>query len=153
VLVLRGAASRRVLADRMALIDEARPVLAGAARVATLDVGWVGAASDASIVDLAGATDPEIASLPGGHTTKAISGPFLTGRTPDRLVFQIAPRAGDLAGRPPLARGVEIALGRDPLVLRTYRVVWTSPDTLPIQYEIWSTAPYFPPTSGRPPPD
>jgi hypothetical protein len=138
-----------VLADRLVLVETARPVLAGAARVATLDVGWVGASFEGNVIDLAGATDLEIASLPGGHTTKAISGAFLTGRDPDRLVLELkaAPR-GD--GGPRFLRGVEIALGADPLVRRTYRVVWTSPDSLPIQYEILSKTREATPTLDGP---
>ncbi|HEX4628017.1 MAG TPA: hypothetical protein VH137_04435, partial [Gemmatimonadales bacterium] len=59
-----GTAGRRVGPDRRALIAAARPLLQGAGRVASLDVGWVGAATEAEIIDLAGLTDPEIAVLP-----------------------------------------------------------------------------------------
>jgi hypothetical protein len=147
---LKGPASRHVLDHRLALIEAARPVLAGATRVATVDVGWVGAATDADIVDLAGATDPEIAALPGGHTSKAISAAFLTARDPERLVFEVAfpPKPSDQ--EPAWARAVEAHLGSDPLLRRTYRVVWTSPVTLLIQYEILSKRPMQPPTWDRP---
>jgi hypothetical protein len=59
-------------AARLRLVEELRVPLAGAPVVAGLDVGWLGAATDATIVDLAGLTDPAIAALPGGHTSKAI---------------------------------------------------------------------------------
>jgi hypothetical protein len=88
ILVARGGTSGRdVGADRETLIAAARPVLAGAHRVAALDVGWVGAATDADIVDLAGLTDPEIAALPGGHTSKRVGAVFLLQRDPDVLLF------------------------------------------------------------------
>ena len=71
---------------------DARPLLEGASRVAALDVGWVGAATDADVVDLAGLTDPEIAALPGGHTSKRVDAMFLLARDPDVLVFYRPPR-------------------------------------------------------------
>jgi hypothetical protein len=137
---LKGPSAARVIGDRFALIEASRPVLAPASRVATVDVGWVGAACDADIVDLAGATDAEVAALPGGHTTKAISGAFLTGRSPDLLVFQLAPPYGPSDPGPRFARAVEANLAGDPLVAKTYRIVWRSPDTLPIRYAILSSA-------------
>jgi len=73
--------------DRASLVAEARPLLEGAARVAALDVGWVSAATDADVIDLAGLTDPEIAALPGGHTSKRVDAMFLLARDPDVLVF------------------------------------------------------------------
>ena len=135
LLIWRGPAAARVLPDRLSLIRAARPVLANATRVATVDIGWVGAATEAEIVDLAGATSPEIAALPGGHTSKAISGSFLTGQRPDYLVFQMLPEAG-----PPIfyARTVERRLASDPLVARNYALVWTSPTDLPTRYAVLS---------------
>ena len=82
-----GPTAARVQADRMRLVEEMRPVLAGAKVVAALDVGWVGAATDATIVDLAGLTDLEIAVLPGGHTSKAIPQTLLDRRHADTLVL------------------------------------------------------------------
>lgn len=82
-----GTGGRRVGADREALIVAARPLLAGAHRVAALDVGWVGAATEADIVDLAGVTDPQIASLEGGHTSKHVSATMLLERDPDRVLL------------------------------------------------------------------
>jgi hypothetical protein len=79
--------ARRVGEERRALIEEMRPSLAGAEVVATLDVGWVGAATDASIVDLAGLTDPSIAVLPGGHTSKRIPSGLLEARHVDAVVL------------------------------------------------------------------
>ena len=88
VMVVAAPRGRHVMADRAELIDRARPLLAGAKRIATVDVGWVSVASDdAHIVDLAGLTDPEIAALPGGHTSKHVSGAMLLDRDVDTLVL------------------------------------------------------------------
>jgi hypothetical protein len=82
-----GPAAAKVGADRMRVIDELRGPLAGARTVAALDVGWLGAATDATIVDLAGLTDPAIAALPGGHTSKAIPSGLLDARGVDAIVL------------------------------------------------------------------
>ncbi len=76
-------------ARRRAVIDAARPLLEGAKVVAALDVGWLGAATDATIVDLAGLTDPDIAVLPGGHTSKAIPARLLDARGVDAVVLLV----------------------------------------------------------------
>lgn len=81
-----GASAAAVGAQRARLIDEARPALAGAERVGTLDVGWVGAATDKTVVDFAGVTDPSVARLAGGHTTKRLPADFLERRRLDALV-------------------------------------------------------------------
>jgi hypothetical protein len=90
VLLARGGSdARHVGADRAALVAEARPWLAGARRVAALDIGWLSAATEADIVDLAGLTDPEIAALPGGHTSKRVDARFLLERDPDALLLYL----------------------------------------------------------------
>lgn len=86
-------AARSVGADRARLIARARPALAGDARIAALDVGWVGASSDAVVIDLAGVTDPEVAFFPGGHTTKRIPRAWLFAREPSAIVLLLAPGA------------------------------------------------------------
>jgi hypothetical protein len=100
-LSVRSAAviesGRQVMEDRRALVTAARPLLAGASRVAALDIGWTGAATDADIVDLAGLTDLEIAALPGGHTSKRIDGRFLLSRDPD-VALLYAPNGLTAAG-------------------------------------------------------
>jgi len=80
-------AGRSVAADRAALIARARPVLASSRVVATLDVGWVSASTDARIVDLAGLTDPSIAMLPGGHTSKRVDATMLLDRGVDTVIL------------------------------------------------------------------
>ncbi|MGD0528714.1 MAG: hypothetical protein ABSE49_26495 [Polyangiaceae bacterium] len=88
VLVARGGTDgRRVGGDRAALIATARPLLACFRHVASADVGWVGAATDADLVDLGGVTDPTIAVLPGGHTSKRIDARLLLERDTDALLL------------------------------------------------------------------
>lgn len=82
-----GPSAARVGEARLAVIQELRAPLAGVKAVAALDIGWLGAATDATIVDLAGLTDPAIASLPGGHTSKAIPAGLLAARGVDALVL------------------------------------------------------------------
>jgi hypothetical protein len=88
ILIARGGtAGRSVGADRAALVLAGRPWLANVPRVAALDVGWVGAATARDVIDLAGVTDPEVAVLAGGHTSKRIGAMFLLGRDPGVLLL------------------------------------------------------------------
>ncbi|MEZ4376529.1 MAG: hypothetical protein R3B07_37340 [Polyangiaceae bacterium] len=80
-----GFAARHVMADRLALMDAARPLLAGH-RVASVDIGWVSAVSPEAVIDLAGVTDPSIAVLPGGHTSKRVDAQLYERQRVDRLV-------------------------------------------------------------------
>jgi hypothetical protein len=97
VLVVSGALwfykapeARGVTEAREYLIERARPALADSSVIAAVDVGWIGAATDATIVDLAGVTDPSIAPLPGGHTTKRVPSSLLIARKVDTLVLLLA---------------------------------------------------------------
>jgi hypothetical protein len=63
---------RSLLPARLAAIAQATPLLRGE-RVATIDIGWVSAATDGYIFDMAGVTNPPVAALPGGHTSKRVS--------------------------------------------------------------------------------
>lgn len=86
-----GDAARRVMERRLQLIEESRPLLETSARIAAVDVGWIGvAAPRAEIVDLVGVTDPRVAALPGGHTTKRVAPGLLSARDVDTLVFLAA---------------------------------------------------------------
>lgn len=76
---------------RATLIESAKPYLEDARCVAALDVGWVSAATEATIVDLAGLTDPEIASLPGGHTSKRVDASMLLSRNVDTVLLYGSP--------------------------------------------------------------
>lgn len=90
-----GTDGRHVGADRASLVEAARPALVGCSEVAAEDIGWVSAATDADVLDLGGVTDPSIAALPGGHTSKRIDGILLLDRGADALLLY-AP-----AGLPP----------------------------------------------------
>src|SRR5690606_38136550 len=110
-----GPSSRHVLDARRVLIRVVSPLLADATHVAALDVGWVGAATDAPITDLAGVTDPEIAHLPGGHTSKRLPTNLLERRRVDALVLLLAPGHPEVGSDTPLramrfARAVENSL-------------------------------------------
>jgi len=124
VVLFAGTAprGRGVWRDRLALIARARPELAGARGVAALDIGWVSAATDAPLLDLAGLTDPELAALPGGHTSKRVATSLLLDRGVDvALVYTTAggmpaPGASQVVG----ARGVEARLVGSELFARRY---------------------------------
>lgn len=122
-----GTEGRHVGRDRAALVEAARPRLAGFRRVASLDVGWVSAATEADIVDLAGVTDPGIAALPGGHTSKRIDARLLLERGTDALLLY-APSG--LPGESPEAwreasygRTVEARLAADDVTARHFAAV------------------------------
>jgi hypothetical protein len=120
VYVIRVAApaGRHVGAHVARLVDQARPVFAGARTIAALDVGWPTAASEASIVDFAGLTDPEIAVFPGGHTSKRIDAAFLLARDPDTIVFYA--HLGAAGADPIYTRVVEARLASSELIQRKY---------------------------------
>ncbi|XXY49525.1 hypothetical protein WME91_00020 [Sorangium sp. So ce269] len=116
VMVRVGPTAARVGGERLRVVEELRGALAGAEVVAALDIGWLGAATGATLVDLAGVTDPAIAALPGGHTTKRIPGALLDARKVDALVLLLAD--GQALASPwtasRFARGVEQHLARLP---------------------------------------
>ncbi len=105
--------ARQTLAARADLATNAAPVLAHSHVIACVDVGWVSAAAPrATLVDLAGVTDREIAYLPGGHTSKAISPSLLSARGVDTLLLL------EKNGEP--ARNVEVRLLRESWVTDTF---------------------------------
>jgi hypothetical protein len=93
LLALRGLAARSVLEHRRDLIARAAPLLERRTSIAALDIGWTGAATKANVLDLAGITDPLVARLPGGHTSKRIPEGLLENRDVDTLVLLLAPGA------------------------------------------------------------
>ncbi|HLK35616.1 MAG TPA: hypothetical protein VKU41_02615 [Polyangiaceae bacterium] len=125
LLIARGGTlGRRVGQDRADLIARARPWLSGARRVAALDIGWVGAATEADVFDLAGLTDPEVAALPGGHTSKRVDPMFFLSRDPDAALFYapVGLPGGDLSRwqEATYPRVVEARLAHDPVIARHY---------------------------------
>lgn len=89
----QGEDWRAVAERRQRLVAEGTPLLSGARVVAATDIGWVGRATEARIVDLAGVTDPTIAALPGGHTSKAISPGLFSDRDVDTWVIRALDRS------------------------------------------------------------
>lgn len=116
--------ARDVLAHRLELIERSRPALREARSVACLDVGWVGAATGARVLDLAGITDPIVAHLAGGHTSKRVSNGLFENRAVDSVVLLLAvgaepaPRWQDSS----FARAVEERVARLP-ALEEFRIV------------------------------
>ncbi len=102
----QGQATRAVRAERSRLIAELPPLLHDARRVASLDVGWVGAAGPYHVVDLAGVTDPEVAYLPGGHTSKRLPTDFLVRHDVEALILLRESTSGERSGQS-YARQVE----------------------------------------------
>ena len=90
-------------------------------------MGWLGAAAPhATIVDLAGVTDPEVARLPGAHTTKKIPDGFLVARRVDTLVFNLEPGtavSGDWETSP-FVHGVERYVALEPGVAQEFEPVF-----------------------------
>jgi hypothetical protein len=127
-LVRVGPAAARVMDDRLALVAELRPALAEAHAVATVDAGWVGAATAAAVVDLAGVIDPAVAALPGGHTSKRVPAALLDAREVDVLVLLLAEgeelREPWTASR--FARGTEVWISTLPGVADAFSPVVVS---------------------------
>jgi hypothetical protein len=92
MLIQQSSDFRHVTERRLALVAGARQHLAGSQVVAATDIGWVGLSTEAQVVDLAGVTDPTIARLPGGHTSKAISPGLFSDRNVDTWVIRAADR-------------------------------------------------------------
>jgi hypothetical protein len=122
LLATGTAAGRGVSRDRAALIASARPLLTPARSIASLDVGWPTAASEATLVDLAGLTDPAIAALPGGHTSKHIDPALLLSRDPDVVLLYAAASPPDLArwDEARYTRSLEKWLARSELIARHF---------------------------------
>jgi hypothetical protein len=91
VVISHGPNLADTESQRFAVIDAFGEQLRGAKAVAALDIGWVGATTPATVVDLAGVTDPQVAVLRGGHTSKRIPTWFLDAREVDTLVVRLRP--------------------------------------------------------------
>jgi hypothetical protein len=102
----RGDATRSVRAEQAQRIAGASALLLGSTRVASVDIGWIGATEPATgelhVVDLAGVTDPEVAYLSGGHTSKRLPPDFLERRSVDTLLLRRASPAAPGAAAAPL---------------------------------------------------
>jgi len=118
-----GGAAATVGEKRRRTLEELAPHLAGRT-AATVDAGWVGAAAT-RVVDLAGITDPAVAALPGGHTSKRIPSGFLDARDVDALVLLLAPgkRLEPRLEDTPFARWTELHVVHLPGVAARFCVV------------------------------
>ncbi|MCS6901981.1 MAG: hypothetical protein RMJ98_20410, partial [Myxococcales bacterium] len=111
---------------RASLIRQARLLLRERRAVATLDVGWVGASTKGHIIDLAGLTEPAFAWLPGGHTSKRITGAMLADRGADTLIFLRRTGCEGPCVRSdggPFERAVEERLIHDPWIASSFQPV------------------------------
>lgn len=80
VWVQVGVSSASVTEDRLRLVKQLRGMVGVEQVVASVDIGWVGAAHPGPVLDLAGVTDPQIAAFSGGHTSKQIPVEYLDAR-------------------------------------------------------------------------
>jgi hypothetical protein len=87
VMIFAAPAGRHSGPDREELAVRVAPIIAGLPRIASVDIGWVSAATEADIIDLGGVTDPEIAALGGGQTSKRVDGSLLLAKDPDALIL------------------------------------------------------------------
>jgi hypothetical protein len=124
--VSHGTNARSVLDARRALVEAGSIALSGAKVVGTLDVGWVGASGDFEVVDFAGVTDPEVALLPGGHTSKHLPPDFLYRRKVDAIALLTRPNTANNADwtELPFARMVERRVGQFAGQLRFRQSAW-----------------------------
>ncbi len=132
VFVKVGPVAAAVGEKRMAVIQQLRGPLSQSRVVATLDVGWVGAACDAEVLDLAGVTDPAVAVLPGGHTSKRVPHTLLMARKVDTLVLLLSkgkPRA-DPWTHSWFARVVELDVAQMPAMARDFTPIAESQGSL-----------------------
>jgi hypothetical protein len=124
-----GPDAARVLSVRRRLSAELCPKIAGMDVVATVDAGWVGACSEGTVVDLSGVTDPEIAALRGGHTSKRVTLRYLEERRVEGVLVWI----GDDPRAP--RRIVEQRLLAD--MGDRYRLTFASSAELPTRYALY----------------
>jgi hypothetical protein len=71
-------------------VEIARDLREQTARVALVDIGFLGYASGVTTIDLAGLTDPAVAAFPGGHLKKRITSEWLEAQAPDALLLHSA---------------------------------------------------------------
>ncbi len=133
------AAAADIAGTRAALIERGARALEGRRSIAALDVGWVSAATRARVVDLAGLTDPAIAALPGGHTSKRIPPAFLDDRRVDALVLLrrracVGTCVRDDGG--PYERAVEERLAGASWIQETF-IVDATVSAGPLVYVVW----------------
>lgn len=138
VLSTVGASARRVFQDRTVLIEQLGERVHPSDVVASLDIGWVGAAHRGTVVDLAGVTDPVVAGLPGGHTSKRIPPEMLDARGVTHLLLLFPPASplapSDAWENCALSRAVETRLCRAQQVRARFHLAGVVRSTDSLQY-------------------
>ena len=128
------------VADRLLILQDGRVqaegprdgVLEGRDRISG-ELKWTG-----TVVDLAGLTDPVIAQLPGGHTSKRVTPALLDAHGVDTLVFlrrRGATSVDEDGG--PYERGVEARLAEEEWVRQTFERTGTLTSG-PLEYVIFT---------------
>jgi hypothetical protein len=117
--------ARDVLANRLEFIALLRTALREARVTAAVDAGLVGASTHGTVFDLAGVTDPTIARLPGGHTSKRIPEGLVESRRVDHAVLQLVPGARPLVPwhASPFARVADARLASMPILAEHFELV------------------------------
>lgn len=102
----------------------ARWIRVHASSVALVDVGYLGWASGARVIDLGGITDAEVARRPGGHLSKEIDPGWLESRAPEAIVLHasVRPEVANGMLRTLAAPPVERRVAAMPFVRGRYRV-------------------------------
>ena len=118
---------------RSAVMAQLQPALQKAQVVAAVDIGWLGAVTGATIVDLAGVTDRSIALLPGGHTSKRLPASLLDRRGVDTVVLLLRPETEPASPwtHSSFSRWVEHNLAGQPQMAERYAIVAHSEGRLP----------------------
>jgi len=120
-----GPDAAKVGQTRSYWIKTLAPLLKESDVVACVDIGWVSAAHSGKVVDLAGVTDPWIAALSGGHTSKALPSTLLSQRGVTRLLLLI-PKGHDAVTawrEGHFARNVESRLSRQTFTRDNFELV------------------------------
>jgi arabinofuranosyltransferase len=117
--VRAAGAARETVGQALAAELRAR-----AHRVALVDIGYLGYASDLAVVDLAGVTDPSIGHLEGRHGEKPVSFAILAQRDVDAIVLHsiTEPRVENGTLRSLAGFRVERELAADEGLVRTFEV-------------------------------
>lgn len=112
LLVTQSGVARGIAQNRLDLVARAGAALAGRGHLAALDVGWVGLASDAPVLDLAGVTDPRVARRPGPHHDKRLDRAFLEHEAVDGWLLLVV-EPGPSPCQALYARPVEARVARE----------------------------------------
>jgi len=126
--------------DRSALVEQLRGQLQRDDVVASVDVGWVGAAHQGTVFDLAGVTDPVVARLVGGHTSKRVAPEMLLSRGVTHVLMLVSSRntasPEEAWENCEVSRAVEVRLCWDPDVRAAFRFAGVVHSTESLRYVV-----------------